>query len=76
MNKAVRQIGFYAGMLLIVSALYVLSIGPATRVWNISPFPQVRTAIEVAYYPLLLLQISGADGGFMSWYVQLWTPNY
>lgn len=72
MRDALRQIGFYAGMILIVLALYVLSAGPVMRLHCDTTIPWLQRGIDVVYFPVKWLAHSGVDGGFLGWYVNLW----
>ena len=57
---------------LLLSALYVLSLGPAVLLHPRSPQP-VRMAIEFIYYPLEKLHRDGYRVGEpIDWYVELW----
>jgi hypothetical protein len=71
LSKTLRQIGFYAGMILIVLVLYVLSVGPALWLTDNSPSVVQRTVYAI-YTPLWMLQDTEVDNGLLYWYLSQW----
>ena len=69
-----QQIAFYGSMILFLLMLYVLSVGPAVRIHRAVKIPAVTQVMDVVYRPLGLLAGSGADCGFVRWYIELWNP--
>jgi hypothetical protein len=56
---------------LFVPVLYVLSVGPATIIFD-DASPEVRYAIQVFYYPLAWLHDNTPLQGPLQAYVEIW----
>jgi hypothetical protein len=58
---------------LIFFVLYVLSIGPAFRLWMESMYLEGHPAIATFYYPLLLFcKLVPPFEDLVNWYIKLW----
>ena len=76
-DKRKRGWGTWIAAVVLLPALYVLSIGPAARLILARPAPPVAISLTVAFYTPLIVACDSTkptrEG--LQWYVSLWADN-